>query len=125
MTSKTTVRMPAQVVVLLRGALYTELQRACEDAPASTPEYKTRRGTGDAERAVKLVFGPQSLALGVQHQVEYGAVGERALLQPLWGTVFVHGELRLLVPRRRGQRRAPTFSVVPGTVESLCPPVSR
>ena len=71
--------------------------------------------TGDAERAGKLVFSPRSLALGVQHEVEYGAVEERVLLQPLWDTVCVHGELQLLVPRRRGSsrcRRRHQFSVV-------------
>lgn len=35
--------MPAQVAVLLRGALYAELERACEDAPATTPASRTRR----------------------------------------------------------------------------------
>lgn len=37
-------RIPADVVVLLRGALYTELTRACEDAPGVMPEAHTRSG---------------------------------------------------------------------------------
>lgn len=42
--AKITTTMPAGVVVLLRGALYAELMRACEDAPAVVPAYKTRAG---------------------------------------------------------------------------------
>ncbi len=40
-------RVPAAVVVLLRGALYTELARACEDAPCGMPEAYTRSGWAD------------------------------------------------------------------------------
>jgi hypothetical protein len=40
-------RIPADVVVLLRGALYTELSRACEDAPGGMPEAHTRSGWTD------------------------------------------------------------------------------
>ncbi len=40
-------RVPAAVVVLLRGALYTELARACEDAPDGMPEAYTRAGWTD------------------------------------------------------------------------------
>ena len=40
-------RIPADVVVLLRGALYTELARACEDAPFTMPEAHTRAGWAD------------------------------------------------------------------------------
>jgi hypothetical protein len=40
-------RIPADVVVLLRGALYTELSRACEDAPCGMPEAHTRAGWDD------------------------------------------------------------------------------
>jgi hypothetical protein len=40
-------RIPADVVVLLRGALYTELSRASEDAPGGMPEAHTRSGWAD------------------------------------------------------------------------------
>jgi hypothetical protein len=40
-------RIPADVVVLLRGALYTELARASEDAPGTMPETHTRSGWAD------------------------------------------------------------------------------
>ena len=40
-------RIPADVVVLLRGALYTELGRACEDAPGVIPDAHTRTGWAD------------------------------------------------------------------------------
>lgn len=43
----TTTTIPAEVVVLLRGALYTELARACEDAPAAMPEAHERAGWMD------------------------------------------------------------------------------
>lgn len=43
----TTTTIPAEVVVLLRGALYTELARACEDAPALMPEAHERAGWMD------------------------------------------------------------------------------
>jgi hypothetical protein len=36
--------IPAQVVVLLRGALYADLRRACEDMPAGMPESHKRSG---------------------------------------------------------------------------------
>jgi hypothetical protein len=39
--------IPADVMELLRGALYTELARACEDAPATVPDAHTRSGWAD------------------------------------------------------------------------------
>jgi hypothetical protein len=39
-----TTTMAGEVAVLLRGALYAELGRACEDAPVTVPECKTRSG---------------------------------------------------------------------------------
>jgi hypothetical protein len=57
MTSKTTTAVPAQVVVPLREALYTDLQRACEDAPDSAPEYKTRRGWTPVLRRITATVG--------------------------------------------------------------------
>jgi hypothetical protein len=39
--------IPAQIVVLLRGALYADLRRACEDMPAGTPESHERAGWAD------------------------------------------------------------------------------
>jgi hypothetical protein len=42
--AKIATTMPADVVVLLRGALYAELGRACEDAPGAMPESNTRTG---------------------------------------------------------------------------------
>ncbi len=69
MTSKTTMTMPAPVVVLLRGALYTELQRACEDAPASTPEYKTRRGWAPVLGRIDAAVGALDV-LGWEQPVE-------------------------------------------------------
>ena len=46
-SSMARTRIPADVVVLLRGALYTELARACEDAPGGMPEAHTRSGWAD------------------------------------------------------------------------------
>lgn len=46
-SSRARPRIPADVVVLLRGALYTELARACDDAPAVMPEAHTRAGWTD------------------------------------------------------------------------------
>jgi hypothetical protein len=40
-------RVPVAVVVLLRGALYTELARACEDAPDGMPQAHTSSGWTD------------------------------------------------------------------------------
>src|ERR1700691_1669339 len=40
--SKPTATLSPQLAVLLRGALYTDMQRACEDAPATAPESSTR-----------------------------------------------------------------------------------
>jgi hypothetical protein len=42
--AKIATTMPADVAVLLRGALYAELGRACEDAPGAMPESNTRTG---------------------------------------------------------------------------------
>lgn len=44
-SERTTV--PAEVVVLLRGALYAELGRACEDAPVLMPEAHSLAGWKD------------------------------------------------------------------------------
>ncbi len=42
--SKTTTTLPPQITTLLRRALYTDLQRASEDAPTAGPESYTRAG---------------------------------------------------------------------------------
>jgi hypothetical protein len=42
--ARITTILPPALVVLLRGALYAELGRACEDAPGTVPECKTRAG---------------------------------------------------------------------------------
>jgi hypothetical protein len=47
LSSMARTHIPADVVVLLRGALYTELARACEDAPGTMPEAHTRSGWAD------------------------------------------------------------------------------
>jgi hypothetical protein len=44
MSSVARTRIPVDVVLLLRGALYTELARACEDAPGTMPEAHTHSG---------------------------------------------------------------------------------
>jgi CTP synthase (UTP-ammonia lyase) len=40
-------RIPADVVLMLREALYTELARACEDAPVTMPQAHTHSGWAD------------------------------------------------------------------------------
>lgn len=47
MAGTTTTTIPAAVVVLLRGALYDELRRACEDTPDSMPQTHERAGWAD------------------------------------------------------------------------------
>jgi hypothetical protein len=42
-----------QIAVLLRGALYTQLQHACADAPATSPESRTREGWTPVMRRIK------------------------------------------------------------------------
>jgi hypothetical protein len=44
LSSMARTRIPADVVLLLRGGLYTELARACEDAPVTMPEAHTHSG---------------------------------------------------------------------------------
>ncbi len=46
-SSNARTRIPADVVVLLRGALYTELAHASEDAPGTMPDAHTRSGWAD------------------------------------------------------------------------------
>lgn len=46
-SSMARTRIPADVVELLRGALYTELSRASEDAPGTMPDAHTRSGWAD------------------------------------------------------------------------------
>lgn len=55
--SRITATVPAPVVVLLRGALYTDLQRTCEDAPATSPEYKTRAAWMPVFRRIDAAVG--------------------------------------------------------------------
>lgn len=47
MTRTPTTTIPAEFVALLRGALYTGLTGACEDAPATMPEAHERSGWAD------------------------------------------------------------------------------
>jgi|GEM_PF-2979156 hypothetical protein len=42
--TRITTTMPAEVVTQLRGALYAELRRSCEDSPGAMPESHTRAG---------------------------------------------------------------------------------
>jgi hypothetical protein len=68
------------------------------------------------------------LALNVQHEVEHSPIEQGVLLQPFLGTVFVHGELPLLVSRRRGQlplSAGATFFSCGATIQTLCRPVAR
>jgi hypothetical protein len=55
--SRITAMVPGPVVVLLRGVLYTDLQRTCEDAPATSPEYKTRAGWTPVFRRIDAAVG--------------------------------------------------------------------
>jgi hypothetical protein len=43
----TSTRIPADVAALLRGALYTQLAHACEDAPGTMPAAHSRAGWAD------------------------------------------------------------------------------
>ncbi|MGA9876450.1 MAG: hypothetical protein WBQ21_11645 [Solirubrobacteraceae bacterium] len=47
MVEQEPVTIPAQVVELLRGALYYELTRACEDMPDTMPKTRERAGWAD------------------------------------------------------------------------------
>jgi hypothetical protein len=47
LSSMARTRIPADVVLLLRGGLYAELARACEDAPVMMPEAHTQSGWAD------------------------------------------------------------------------------
>jgi hypothetical protein len=47
LASMARTRIPADVVLLLREALYTELARACDDAPVMMPEAHTHSGWAD------------------------------------------------------------------------------
>jgi PHD/YefM family antitoxin component YafN of YafNO toxin-antitoxin module len=73
--------MPADVVVELRGALYAELGRACEDAPGGMPESKTRAGWTPVMQRVDA-------ALGGLDMIGWAEPGEQ---QPL--TVTLDAEL--------------------------------
>ena len=44
MSNPTAATLSPPLAVLLRGALYTDMQRACEDAPAIAPDSSTREG---------------------------------------------------------------------------------
>jgi hypothetical protein len=54
--SKTTATLSAQVAVLLRGALHTELARACEDAPQIRPESVARAAWTPVLRRINAAF---------------------------------------------------------------------
>lgn len=49
----TRTRIPADVAALLREALYMQLSRACEDAPAAMPAAQSRRGWADVLRQIE------------------------------------------------------------------------
>ena len=61
LSSMARTRIPADVVLLLRGALYTDLARACEDAPVTMPEAHTHSGWADVLARIDGASG----ALGV------------------------------------------------------------
>jgi len=51
----TRTRIPADVAVLLREALYAQLTRACEDAPVVKPAVQSRSGWADVLRQIEGV----------------------------------------------------------------------
>jgi hypothetical protein len=46
-------RIPADVAVMLRGGLYAQLSRACEDAPSGMPAEHSRSGWEDVLRQME------------------------------------------------------------------------
>ena len=52
-SSTALTRIPGDVVVLLRGALYAQLRRACEDAPCGMPAEHSRSGWADVLEQVE------------------------------------------------------------------------
>jgi len=44
----------------------------------------------------ELVLGPRPLLFVAEHELKECAVDKGVLLQPVWGTVFVHGRFLLL-----------------------------
>ena len=78
-------RIPADVAALLRGALYTQLQRACEDAPAVMPAAHTRAGWADVLEQIEGACAALD-ALGWDapaHQQQVEVKLDRAMVEAL------------------------------------------
>ena len=110
-------RIPADVVVLLRGGLYTELARACEDAPAGMPEAHTRAGWTDvleqiegARAALEAIGWDASTR---QHEVEVEL--DRAMIEALeasadsWG--WLSEQVTSETAKGRGQAAAKAATI--------------
>ncbi len=113
----TRTRISADVVVLLRGGLYTALARACEDAPGVMPEAYTRSGWGDvlarldsARKALDMI-GWDAPAQQQSVEVELGRAMIDALEadMDLWEWVAEQDRTETPEGRRRAAAKATTI----------------
>ena len=123
--------IPADVAALLRGALYTQLQRACEDAPGVMPEAHTRAGWTDVleqiegARAALEAIGWDAPARQQDVRVEL----DRAMIEALeasadsWGWLSEQVTSETAQGRRQAAAKATTIkrflaSVKPSDAEA-------
>jgi hypothetical protein len=113
-SSMTRTRIPADVVLLLRGGLYTELAHACDDAPVTMPEAHTPSGWADVlariDRASEAlgVLGWDTLTPQQDVEVEL----DRAMIDALeadidsWGWLADAVTTETVAGRRRAAAKA-------------------
>jgi hypothetical protein len=115
--AKITTTMPAEVVVLLRGTLYAELMRACEDAPGVMPEYKTRAGwTPVLDRLSSAAGGLSAIGWSEPDEQEPLTISlDAALIEVLeadaeqWEWLSEHDKLETAEGRARAAGHAATI----------------
>ncbi len=117
LSSMARTRIPADVVLLLREALYTEFARACEDAPVTMPEVYTHSGWADvlaridgAHRALGVI-GWDTLTPPQDVEVTLDATMIDALEDEIdmWEWLAEQDRLETAEGRRRAATKATTI----------------
>lgn len=109
--------IPAPVVVLLRGALYSELRRACEDMPAGMPESHERSGWADVLARLDRARGALDMIgwAAPAQQVDVTGVLDAAMVKALeddadlWDWLSHQEKTESVEGRRRARSKADTI----------------
>ncbi len=113
LSSTARTRIPADVVLLLREGLYTELARACDDAPAMMPEAHTHSGWADvlaridgASKAVGVIGWDMPTPQDIEVTLDATMIDALKDEIDFWEWLAEHDSLATAEGRRRAASKA-------------------